>query len=66
MPIEGEVTQKCVVLQEMDPPETLQCELRPYQKQALHWMVQLEKGQRVNEAATTLHPCWEAYRLADK
>ncbi|KAE8037511.1 hypothetical protein FH972_010097 [Carpinus fangiana] len=53
-------------LEEMDPPGTLQCELRLYQKQALHWMVQLEKGQRMNEAATTLHPCWEAYRLADK
>ncbi|XP_062172671.1 DNA repair protein RAD5A isoform X2 [Alnus glutinosa] len=53
-------------LEEMDPPGTLQCELRPYQKQALHWMVQLEKGQRMNEAATTLHPCWEAYCLADK
>lgn len=50
----------------MDPPGTLQCELRPYQKQALHWMIQLEKGQCLDEAATTLHPCWEAYRLADK
>ncbi|CAL9014762.1 unnamed protein product, partial [Prunus brigantina] len=50
----------------MDPPSTLQCELRPYQKQALHWMIQLEKGQCIDEGATTLHPCWEAYRLADK
>ncbi|KAG2674516.1 hypothetical protein I3843_13G125200 [Carya illinoinensis] len=53
-------------LEEMDPPCTLQCELRPYQKQALHWMIQLEKGQHMDEAATTLHPCWEAYHLADK
>ncbi|PIA54804.1 hypothetical protein AQUCO_00900998v1 [Aquilegia coerulea] len=53
-------------LEEMDPPSTLQCELRPYQKQALHWMVQLEKGRCVEAAATTLHPCWDAYRLADK
>ncbi|KAB1227332.1 putative SWI/SNF-related matrix-associated actin-dependent regulator of chromatin subfamily A member 3-like 2 [Morella rubra] len=53
-------------LEEMEPPGTLQCELRPYQKQALHWMIQLEKGQHRDEAATTLHPCWEAYRLADK
>lgn len=53
-------------LEEMEPPSTLQCELRPYQKQALHWMIQLEKGQRVDEAATSLHPCWDAYRLEDK
>ncbi|KAK4762643.1 hypothetical protein SAY86_008411 [Trapa natans] len=53
-------------LEEMEPPCTLQCELRPYQKQALHWMVQLEKGHCMDEAATTLHPCWEAYNLADK
>ncbi|KAK1383076.1 putative SWI/SNF-related matrix-associated actin-dependent regulator of chromatin subfamily A member 3-like 2 [Heracleum sosnowskyi] len=53
-------------LEEMDPPITLQCKLRPYQKQALYWMLQLEKGQYLDEAATTLHPCWDAYRLADK
>lgn len=53
-------------MEEMDPPGTLLCELRPYQKQALHWMVHLERGQTTDEAATTLHPCWEAYRLADK
>ncbi|KAA8550241.1 hypothetical protein F0562_001925 [Nyssa sinensis] len=53
-------------LEEMEPPSTIQCELRPYQKQALHWMIKLEKGQCMDEAATTLHPCWDAYRLADK
>ncbi|PPR89409.1 hypothetical protein GOBAR_AA31268 [Gossypium barbadense] len=52
--------------EEMDPPSTLQCELRPYQKQALQWMFQVEKGNCMDEAATTLHPCWEAYRLADR
>ncbi|XP_020527312.1 putative SWI/SNF-related matrix-associated actin-dependent regulator of chromatin subfamily A member 3-like 2 isoform X1 [Amborella trichopoda] len=52
-------------LEEMDPPHTLQCELRPYQKQALHWMVQLEKGRCLDEAGTALHPCWDAYHLAD-
>lgn len=50
----------------MEPPSTLLCELRPYQKQALSWMVQLERGHCVDEAATTMHPCWDAYRLADK
>ncbi|WOL01625.1 hypothetical protein Cni_G10342 [Canna indica] len=53
-------------LEEMTPPDNLQCELRPYQKQALHWMLQHEKGKYFKEAATTLHPCWEAYHIADK
>ncbi|EEF34931.1 DNA repair helicase rad5,16, putative [Ricinus communis] len=53
-------------LEEMDPPSTLQCELRPYQKQALQWMYQLEKGKYTDEGATALHPCWEAYHLADQ
>ncbi|XP_024023789.1 DNA repair protein RAD5A [Morus notabilis] len=52
-------------LEEMEPPGTLHCELRPYQKQALYWMTQREKGQCMDRAATTLHPCWEAYNLAD-
>ena len=50
----------------MDPPAALLCELRPYQKQALQWMIQLEKGKCMDEGAMTLHPCWEAYHLADK
>lgn len=29
-------------------------------------MIHLEKGKCVDEAASTLHPCWEGYRLADK
>ncbi|GMH12155.1 hypothetical protein Nepgr_013996 [Nepenthes gracilis] len=53
-------------LEEMDAPSTLLCDLRPYQKQALHWMINLERGHCKDEGATTLHPCWEAYRLADK
>ncbi|XP_065868143.1 DNA repair protein RAD5A isoform X2 [Euphorbia lathyris] len=53
-------------LEEMDPPSALQCELRPYQKQALYWMTQLEKGKYTDEGATTLHPCWEAYHLSDE
>ncbi|KAJ1279353.1 hypothetical protein BS78_04G149100 [Paspalum vaginatum] len=53
-------------LEERAPPDSLLCDLRPYQKQALHWMVQLEKGSSSQDAATTLHPCWEAYKLDDK
>ncbi|KAK9168442.1 hypothetical protein Syun_000582 [Stephania yunnanensis] len=59
-------TVDCSELEEMDPPNTLLCELWPYQKQALYWMTRLEKGRSLEEAATTLHPCWDAYRLADK
>ncbi|GFP98032.1 putative swi/snf-related matrix-associated actin-dependent regulator of chromatin subfamily a member 3-like 2 [Phtheirospermum japonicum] len=53
-------------LEEMEPPSTLSCELRSYQKQALNWMVHLERGHCVDEAASTLHPCWDAYRLEDR
>ncbi|XP_062219185.1 DNA repair protein RAD5A isoform X4 [Phragmites australis] len=53
-------------LEERAPPDSLQCDLRSYQKQALHWMLQLEKGSSYQDAATTLHPCWEAYKLEDK
>ncbi|KAG0483180.1 hypothetical protein HPP92_011264 [Vanilla planifolia] len=53
-------------LEEADPPEKLLCELRPYQRQALHWMLQLEKGRSSADAGKTLHPCWDAYRLSDK
>lgn len=52
-------------LQEMEPPSTLQCDLRPYQKQALYWMTKLESGLEFEKAAKTLHPCWDAYHLAD-
>jgi len=52
-------------MQEMEPPSILNCELRPYQKQALHWMTQLEIGATAEDASRTLHPCWEAYQLAE-
>lgn len=50
----------------MEPPYTLMCDLRPYQKQALYWMSELEKGIDVEKAAKTLHPCWAAYRICDR
>ncbi|XVF62919.1 hypothetical protein PTKIN_Ptkin09bG0047400 [Pterospermum kingtungense] len=53
-------------LEEMEPPSTLTCKLRPYQKQALHWMSQWEKGMDAEKAAQTLHPCWSAYRICDE
>ncbi|KAJ0970290.1 hypothetical protein J5N97_023167 [Dioscorea zingiberensis] len=53
-------------LKEAEPPNTLTCKLRQYQKQALYWMSELEKGINVEEAAKTLHPCWDAYNISDK
>ncbi|KAG0595364.1 hypothetical protein M758_UG160800 [Ceratodon purpureus] len=53
-------------LEEMESPSILNCELRPYQKQALHWMTQLEIGATAEDASRTLHPCWEAYQLAEE
>lgn len=50
----------------MEPPSTLMCDLRPYQKQALFWMAEAEKGVGVDEAAKTLHPCWAEYRVCDQ
>lgn len=52
--------------EEMDPPTTLTCDLRPYQKQALYWMTESEKGVDVEKAEETLHPCWAAYRICDE
>ncbi|XP_040999651.1 DNA repair protein RAD5B [Juglans microcarpa x Juglans regia] len=53
-------------LEEMEPPYTLMCDLRPYQKQALYWMLELEKGIHAEKAAKTLHPCWAAYQISDE
>ncbi|XP_022723142.1 DNA repair protein RAD5B [Durio zibethinus] len=53
-------------LEEMEPPYTLTCKLRPYQKQALYWMSESEKGIDAEKAAQTLHPCWSAYRICDE
>ncbi|KAL0737049.1 hypothetical protein Bca4012_013259 [Brassica carinata] len=53
-------------LEEMEAPSTLTCNLRPYQKQALYWMSESERGIDVDKAAETLHPCWEAYRICDE
>ncbi|WCJ23977.1 DNA repair protein RAD5B [Euphorbia peplus] len=53
-------------LEEMEPPSTLICNLRSYQKQALYWMTESEKGIDVEKAAQTLHPCWGAYRICDE
>lgn len=46
-------------LEEMEPPSTLSCVLRPYQKQALFWMCRLESKE---DAAQALHPYYAEYQ----
>ncbi|XP_009772967.1 DNA repair protein RAD5B [Nicotiana sylvestris] len=53
-------------LKEMDAPDTLMCCLRHYQKEALYWMSESEKGSDVEETSKTLHPCWAAYRICEE
>ncbi|XAR49004.1 DNA helicase [Bertholletia excelsa] len=53
-------------LEEMEPPNSLTCDLRPYQKQALFWMSESEKGEDAEKAAQTIHPCWETYHISDE
>lgn len=45
---------------EAEPASTFNLELRPYQKQALHWLLKKEKNElsRDNES---MHPLWEEY-----
>eukprot|EP00958_Prasinococcus_capsulatus_P020557 scaffold2697_cov392-Prasinococcus_capsulatus_cf.AAC.7 len=47
------------------PPNSFASSLRPYQKQALTWMLDREdSGQdSQNDPENTLHPCWESYCL---
>ncbi|KAK7279210.1 hypothetical protein RJT34_24256 [Clitoria ternatea] len=51
-------------LKEEEAPETLVCELKPYQKQALYWMTKIEENAEDGEnIETNLHPCWAAYNI---
>ncbi|KAG8732122.1 DNA helicase rad5 [Ceratobasidium sp. 414] len=44
----------------MTPADSFELTLRPYQRQALHWMWHLERGER-SSRDTSLHPLWEEY-----
>ncbi|CAD6892456.1 unnamed protein product [Tilletia caries] len=63
-------------LPEVDPPGSFGLELRPYQKQALGWMVAMERSLRDREEGeegeevggmgqreASLHPLWEQYEF---
>ncbi|XP_048130546.1 DNA repair protein RAD5B isoform X2 [Rhodamnia argentea] len=55
-------------LEELEPPDTLMCTLKPYQKEALYWMSRQENQTYVDagNATKTLNPCWAEYRLYDE
>lgn len=46
---------------EAEPPDTFALTLRPYQKQALHWMLSKEKDESVDDRGESMHPLWEEY-----
>ncbi|KAL5347609.1 DNA helicase rad5 [Pseudogymnoascus australis] len=46
---------------EAEPAETFAMDLRPYQKQALHWMMAKEKDEQEEKKEASMHPLWEEY-----
>lgn len=46
---------------EAEPPGTFSMTLRPYQKQALHWMLAKEKNEKEKRREVSMHPLWEEY-----
>ncbi|PHH92000.1 hypothetical protein CDD83_9368 [Cordyceps sp. RAO-2017] len=45
---------------EAEPADSFALTLRPYQKQALHWMMAKEKDEKSNREPS-MHPLWEEY-----
>ncbi|CAM1509853.1 Fc.00g001880.m01.CDS01 [Cosmosporella sp. VM-42] len=45
---------------EAEPVDSFAMTLRPYQKQALHWMMSKEKDEKSNREPS-MHPLWEEY-----
>ncbi|KAG8923262.1 DNA helicase rad5 [Tulasnella sp. 418] len=48
---------------EMEPAETFALTLRPYQRQALNWMVSIENNTKDVRKAMSMHPLWEEYEF---
>ncbi|KAK4553814.1 DNA helicase rad5 [Recurvomyces mirabilis] len=46
---------------EAQPADTFVMDLRKYQKQALHWMLNKETSQKDEEKQQSMHPLWEEY-----
>lgn len=49
-----------------DPPESFIMDLRKYQRQALHWMVDKEKDEKSEKPERSMHPLWEEYQWPTK
>ena len=45
-----------------EPVESFAMELRKYQKQALHWMLNKETSQKSEHKEQSMHPLWEEYQ----
>lgn len=56
-------------LPEVEPPDSFALQLRPYQKQALGWMQNMEKpaylrqGREGQRQDASLHPLWQEYKF---
>lgn len=46
---------------EAEPADTFRMTLRPYQKQALHWMLAKERNEKEERREASMHPLWEEY-----
>jgi len=46
---------------EYQPPNTFVMDLRRYQKQALHWMLEKEGDHKSDHRQASMHPLWEEY-----
>ncbi|KAK7936706.1 DNA repair protein [Apiospora aurea] len=51
---------------EAEPADTFAMDLRPYQKQSLHWMLSKEKDQKNEDRGVSMHPLWEEYSWPTK
>jgi DNA repair protein RAD5 len=49
-----------------EPAHSFAMDLRPYQKQALCWMMAKEKDQKNQERDVSMHPLWEEYTWPTK
>ena len=51
---------------EAEPADSFAMTLRPYQKQALYWMMAKEKDETNKDRETSMHPLWEEYTWPTK
>ncbi|KAI9777835.1 MAG: DNA helicase rad5 [Geoglossum umbratile] len=51
---------------EAEPADTFAMDLRPYQKQALHWMLEKERDEKAEHKQESMHPLWEDYSFPTK